>query len=204
MRRKVFTSLLVRGRPPWRGSSSSAELLYLAQTAQRVKARVVGEIGFNAGLSARAFLEADPDIRVVSFDLCETRSAPAGRIAKASIDKKYPGRHTLVGGDSRDTVPKYAANNPDVRFDVVFIDGGHLYEIARADIDNMRALSTPETAVIMDDLVPWFAYGIGPAKAWQDAIDEGVIEQVEVFQDGKPVQKLKPPGLRAWALGHYT
>lgn len=201
MRLRVFGALLLRGRPPWRGSSSAAELLYLARLAK--EAKLVGEIGFNAGLSARAFLQANPHSQVVSFDLCETRSAPAGRIAKQMIDRDFPGRHTLVCGDSTVSVPQYARENPDVRFDVVFIDGGHEHEVARADIHNMRALSTHETAVVMDDLVPWFAYGIGPAKAWNEAIAEGVLKQVELFKDGKPVEELKPSGLRCWALGHY-
>lgn len=201
MRLRVFGRLLLRGRLSWRGSSSSAELLYLAETAQ--DAGLVGEVGFNAGLSARAFLTANPMSRVVSFDLCETRSGPATRIAKQMIDKEFPGRHTLICGDSTITVPAYAQEHPDVRFDVVFIDGGHQYETARADIANMRALSTPDTAVIMDDLIPWFAYGAGPYKAWTEAVGEGVVKQVEVFKDGKPVEELKPPGLRSWALGHY-
>ena len=109
----------------------------------------------------------------------------------------------MVCGDSTATVPQYQRDNPDVRFDVVFIDGGHDYQTARADITNMRALSTLDTNVVMDDLVPWFAYGVGPAKAWTDAITEGVLKQVEMFKDGKPVDELKPPGLRCWALGHY-
>lgn len=201
MRLRVFGRLLLKGRLPWRGSSSATELSYLACTARH--AHLVAEVGFNAGLSARAFLMANPYVSVVSFDLCETRSGPATRVSKAMIDKEFPGRHTLVCGDSTVTVPEYARDNPDIRFDVVFIDGGHDYQTAKADITNMRALSTPETVVIMDDLVPWFAYGVGPAKAWTDAITEGVLKQVEVFKDGKPVDELKPPGLRCWALGHY-
>lgn len=201
MRARVFGKLLLRGRPPWRGSSSSAELLYLAQQAR--DAHLVGEVGFNAGLSARAFLMANPDVRVVSFDLCETRSGPATRLSKQMIDREFPGRHTLICGDSTVTVPQYKAANPETRFDVVFIDGGHEYQTARADLLNMRELSTPDTAVVMDDLVPWFAYGVGPAQAWNDAISTGVLKQIELFKDGKPVDELNPPGLRSWALGHY-
>jgi hypothetical protein len=66
MRLRVFSSLLLRGRFPWKGSSSAAELLYLTPTAQRTGARLVAEISFNTGLSAHAFLESHLDVRVVT------------------------------------------------------------------------------------------------------------------------------------------
>ena len=64
------------------------------------------------------------------------------------------------------TVPEFKASNPGLCFDLVFIDGGHSYECARADLLNMRELSSKDTAVIVDDLVPQFSYGAGPAQAW--------------------------------------
>ncbi|HEX3917383.1 MAG TPA: hypothetical protein VHW60_08595, partial [Caulobacteraceae bacterium] len=63
--------------------------------------------------------------------------------------------------------------------------------------------STQKTAVIMDDLVPWRSYGAGPTKAWDEAVQDGVIRQEEFFQDGESVKVAQAPGDRAWALGHY-
>jgi len=37
--------------------------------------------------------------------------------------------------------------------DLVFIDGGHDYEIAKKDLENCRPLSDHDTIVIMDDVV---------------------------------------------------
>jgi predicted O-methyltransferase YrrM len=196
----MFRSLLLRFSGPGEGSSSAAELLYLVQVAQRTGARLIGEIGFNAGFSSYAFLNWVPDATVVSFDLGRHRSV---RSAKKLIDKKFPGRHTLIRGDSRETVPEFADSNPDKRFDLVFIDGGHNYEVAHPDVMNMRRLSTQKTAVIMDDLVPWRSYGAGPTKAWDEAIQDGVIRQEELFQDGEAVEVAQAPGDRAWALGRY-
>jgi predicted O-methyltransferase YrrM len=192
MRRNVLGSMLLRGYFPWEGASSATEMLYLARTARHANARLVGETGFDTGFSSRAFLQAHPDARVVSFDVGEHRWTG---IAKELIDKQFPGRHTLVCGDSRDTVPKFRANNPELRFDLVFIDGGHSYEVAKADLLNMRELSSENTAVIVDDLVPRFAYGVGPTRAWNDAIIEGFVRQGERVRDGK---------MRSWALGQYV
>jgi predicted O-methyltransferase YrrM len=197
---KMFRSLLLRFAGPGEGSSSAAELLYLVQVARRSGARLIGEIGFNAGFSSQAFLNWVPGATVVSFDLGRHRSV---RAAKKLIDKKFPGRHTLIRGDSRETVPAFADSNPDLRFDLVFIDGGHQYEVAQADVMNMRRLSTAKTAVIMDDLVPWRPYGAGPTKAWDEAIRGGVIRQEEIFQNGEAVEVPQAPGDRAWALGRY-
>jgi Methyltransferase domain len=115
--------------------------------------------------------------------------------AKKLIDQRFPGRHTLMLGDSRETVPKFTASNPELRVDLVFIDGGHAYEIARADLLNMRELSTENTAVIMDDLVPQFSFGVAPTKAWSDAIVDGLARQQERLKDGR---------MRGWALGQYV
>ncbi|WP_059017891.1 class I SAM-dependent methyltransferase [Mycobacterium sp. M26] len=201
MRREIVRHLWLRGRPPLEGSTSTEELLYLANLAQDTGARLVGEIGFNAGFSSFAFLSAHPEIEVVSFDLGEHAYS---RTAKKLIDQKFPGRHTLITGDSTITVPEYHRANPDVRFDLAFIDGGHAYDVAQADVANMRLCCSESTAVVMDDLTPWLSWGEGPYRAWTEAIDAGVLRQVEMFKDGRRVDTMEPPGKRSWALGNYV
>jgi predicted O-methyltransferase YrrM len=177
-----------------RGSSSSAEeLLSLVRTAKRTGARLIGEIGFNVGFSSYAFLTAHPETRIVSFDLAEHAWTKA---AKELIDERFPGRHTLVYGDSRETVPEFKQRNPAVSFDLVFIDGGHDYEVAKADILNMRSLCEEKTVVIMDDLVPSRPWGVGPTQAWTEAIQDGVVCQDELFKNGIGMR-------RSWAVGRY-
>ena len=149
MKRQIRRSLWLKGRPPLEGSTSPEELLYLATTARRTNAKLIGEIGFNAGFSTTAFLSANPDSKVVSFDLVEHGYT---RVAKKMVDEKFPGRHTLIAGDSTKAVPEFARNNPELRFDLIFIDGGHQYEVAKADIMNMMPMCTEKTAVIIDDL----------------------------------------------------
>jgi predicted O-methyltransferase YrrM len=198
---RLFWRLLLRRLGAGEGSSSAEELLYLVRVARNAKARSIAEIGFNAGCSSYALLRYVPDATVVSFDLGEHASIA---VNKKLIDKKFPGRHTLISGDSRETVPAFADSNPDLRFDLVFIDGGHDYEVAHADIVNMRLLSSDSTALVMDDLVPWASYGAGPTKAWEEAVRDEFVRQEELFQHGERVEKAQPPGARAWALGRYV
>ena len=156
MRRNVLGSMLLRGYFPWEGASSATEMLYLARTARHANARLVGETGFDTGFSSRAFLQAHPDARVVSFDVCENRWTG---IAKELIDKQFPGRHTLICGDSRDTVPKFRANSPELRFDLVFIDGGHSYECIKADTETALKILAPNGVIVWDDYA-WFTGGV--------------------------------------------
>lgn len=197
---EILRYLWLRGRFPMEGTSSARQLRFLMSIVQRTNARRIAEIGFNTGASSYAFLNAHPHTHVVAFDLNEHASA---RTAKKLIDSKFPGRHTLIYGDSRESVPEYARRNPDSRFDLVFIDGGHQYEVAQADLANVCALCTDETVVIMDDLCPWRSYGAGPARAWGDAVRSGVVRQDALFKDGKPTKVIERPGKRAWAIGGY-
>lgn len=196
----IVTFLRSRGHVPYEGSSSPEQQDHLGRLVRQSKARLVGEIGFNAGFSSLAFLSASADVRVVSFDIgWHTVVDPA----KEFVDTHYPGRHELVIGDSAWTVPEYRTQHPEASFDIVFIDGGHEYKEARRDISNMRAMSHPATIVVVDDLTPWFWWGEGPTQAWTEAISQGLIAPVEIVKDGQRVADIEPPGERSWGLGHY-
>jgi predicted O-methyltransferase YrrM len=133
------------------------------------------EIGFNAGHSACVFLENETSV-VTSFDLGIHGYIP---IAKTYVDEKYTGRHTLFLGDSRVTIPTYIQTHPTETFDVLFVDGGHDYEIAREDLINCSKLARPDSIVIIDDVVtsPWLitSWTPGPTRAWAEQVDQGGI-----------------------------
>jgi predicted O-methyltransferase YrrM len=197
---EIISYLEGRGHLPSEGSASPEQQNYLRRLVRQSNARLVGEIGFNAGFSTLAFLSANADVKVVSFDIgCHDVVGPA----KEFVDAQYPGRHELVLGDSKRSIPRYCAQNPEACFDIVFIDGGHEYQEARDDISNMKALSHPGTSVVIDDLTPWFWWGEGPTRAWTEAISQGLIAPVEIFKDGQLVGDIEPPGERCWGLGHY-
>ncbi|MCZ4520731.1 class I SAM-dependent methyltransferase [Rhodococcus ruber] len=185
---------------PFERGADEAEQAYLSLLAARPSTKLICEVGFNAGFSSWAFLSTSADVTVVSFDLAAYTYSAA---AKAHIDEHFPGRHTLIQGDSHTTIAAYAKEHPDIRFDVIFIDGDHSVEGARADLDDLRALATPESVVVMDDITPWLWFGEGPTQAWQEAIDSGKILHTQYFRDGESVDTVTPPAARAWAEGRY-
>ena len=132
------------------------------------------EIGFNGGHSADLFLSSNPDIHLISFDLGSHSYVQHG---KKYIDMKYPERHTLILGDSRETVPEFYRTNPTTTFDFIFIDGGHYTGVPESDLSNCRVLSHKDTLVVMNDtrqqnIKPW---NIEPNQVWTKYCNKGWI-----------------------------
>ena len=139
----------------------------------------VMEIGFNGGHSAEVFLKNNSTLTLTSFDLGEHHYVTK---AKEYIDSAFPKRHELYLGDSRITVPFFEKSNKGTTFDVIFIDGGHEYEIAKADMDNCLRLAHKDTVVILDDTIfttEWEQhYTTGPTRAWTDQLEQNKIVEV--------------------------
>jgi len=136
----------------------------------------VMEIGFNAGHSAEVFLEFNKTLTLTSFDLGSHNYV---NTAKEYIDATYPNRHKLIIGDSTKTIPNYVKNNKDTKFDVIFIDGGHDYEIAKADMENCVHFAHKDTIVMLDDTIftsGWEqGYTIGPTRTWTEHLEQNKI-----------------------------
>ena len=136
----------------------------------------VMEIGFNAGHSAELFLQNNKDLTLTSFDLGHHNYVKS---AKEFIDLTYPYRHILILGDSRTTIPFYLQNNKDTKFDIIFIDGGHDYEIAKSDMENCFHLAHKDTIVILDDTMftkHWETFWtIGPTRTWKEHLEQNKI-----------------------------
>lgn len=145
----------------------------------------VMEIGFNGGYGSACFLGARPDIQVVSFDIGRWGYVED---AKKLIDEFFPGRHTLVLGDSTQSVPIYS---PDEPFDMVFIDGGHFTPVPQLDIQNSLPLLRDGGFILMDDYCIKHG-GCGVIQAWDDAVRRGLVHQISVATLGED---------RGWALG---
>jgi predicted O-methyltransferase YrrM len=141
----------------------------------------VMEIGFNAGHSAEVFLQNNSSLTLTSFDIGDHDYTIFG---KQYIDSVYPGRHTLIIGDSTISVPKFIKDNNNTKFDVIFIDGGHDYPIANADLDNCFHLAHKDTIVVIDDIIftpEWErGYTIGPTRSLKEHIEQNKVVQMEI------------------------
>ena len=145
--------------------------------------KTIMEIGFNAGHSAELFLE-NSNAYVHSFDLGEHFHQYL-KYGKQYINKNYPDRHTLILGDSTIRVPIFAQNN-DIKFDLIFIDGGHSYEVAYADLMNSRKLANENTIILMDDIIQNNTsfitdWTVGPTRAWNELIQNKLLVETDSF-----------------------
>ena len=154
---------------------------------QHPEISLIGEIGFNAGHSSQLFLDARPQTKVISFDIGYW---PYVKTGKNYIDRFYPRRHELILGDSLVTVPLFHQKNPNTQFDLIFVDGGHSYECAKGDIENMRNLAKPSTFIVVDDM-----QAPAVAKAWEDSKNEGLVEEI--------LRKFDPQAQIGFVLGRY-
>jgi hypothetical protein len=167
--------------------------------------RDVAEVGFNVGHSSWIFLSSRHDVKVTSFDLGEHEYVS---MTSDLVDSYFPERHELVLGDSRLTIPAFAKANPKRLFDLIYIDGGHDFDVAQADLRNCQLLAAARTIVIMDDLNPHSAWGVGPVRAWAECQEDGLVREDVLIEDGFPVvggaiNEIEV-GDQVWALGHYV
>lgn len=145
------------------------------------------EIGFNTGNSAFEVLRSNETAKIHTFDLGGKNSVRAYEHLK----RCYGDRLHMTWGDSTVTVPRTAA----LGCDVFFVDGGHDYEIAKADLFNVLDRHADKNAVvIMDDVCTNADYCAGPNRAWNEAVSEGLCREMHRWEDSE--------GPRSWAVGH--
>lgn len=153
------------------------QIQHFKAVVRRPEVKLVAEIGFNAGHSSNIFLETNKQCKVYAFDIMEH---PYAYDAKDYTDAKYPNRHFLIPGDSLETVPKFHKMHPEMKFDVIFIDGGHTHKYARGDMFNVQKLAHKDTIILIDNLEL-----IGVKKGFADAMKAGLFRDVKWFVAGR-------------------
>ncbi len=134
--------------------------------------RVIGEIGFNVGMSAASMLAIRPEAEVWSFDLFINHYS---QMQHASVEKHFPKRLRLIMGDSTVTVPAFQQLVKEPCFDFVFVDGGHVDPVPRLDIQNMLKLLKPGGFLCVDDYCEAFGHE-GVIEAYDEAVANGQIK----------------------------
>ena len=168
-------------------SSCIQQILDLVKLTNKPNLNVM-EIGFNGGHSAELFLKNNSNLSLTSFDIGDHSYVLIG---KAYIDKTFPNRHTLIIGDSKMSVPNFYKNYKDIKFDFIFIDGGHDYETAKSDLENCYHLAHKDTIIAIDDTMfnqNWVrCWNIGPTKAWVEFLENNKIIELNRsdYSDGK-------------------
>ena len=123
---------------------------FLYELVKELKAKNILEIGFNNGHSALSSLNASPNAKMVSFDICnfgyEMKACSAIQGSGFDIE--------LIKGNSKETVPLYLEENPDVLYDYIFVDGDHrdhTENMPYVDINNTAFRLSQDGLLLIDD-----------------------------------------------------
>lgn len=101
------------------------------------------EIGLNGGHSMAIFLLSNPNLQVLSFDICFHKYV---RDVAQYYKRKY--NFEFIEGDSLITVKNY---NNRTKYDVIHIDGGHDPKCVVNDLINCKRFAHKDTLMIFDD-----------------------------------------------------
>lgn len=149
----------------------------------------IGEIGLNAGHSAENFFKHCNQLEnYYSFEIQNITEVVE------YFQTNYGNRFHFINGDSLKTVPEFAKNFPDIKFDLIFIDGAHSYDDCLQDILNMHQLAHPKSHLWIDDYT---------APEVFDAVETsakvfGILEVLKVH-----LSDFKTPCERCWIEARY-
>lgn len=125
---------------------NEGELTVLLTLLASISPRTVLEIGTYRGGSAWAWSNLPSVQRIITVDTVATPEA----------EKRLDGLACpvdLIIGDSMNGATRYQVQQAlgDIKADVVFIDGGHLYKEARADFEHYGQYGRPGGVIVMHD-----------------------------------------------------
>ena len=173
------------------GSINNGQQIFLLDfLTKNTNIKNVLETGFHVGLSAAIMMEARPDIRVISSDIFWFDYT---RKAKLLIDIYYPGRNTLLAGNSVNTLPTFFNTFPSYSPDFVFIDGGHERPVPYIDLYHILTRIKEGTPIMIDDYCDEHGQN-GVIEAVNRFIELKILEKVQIYKVGD----------RGWVLGYRS
>ncbi len=141
------------------------------------QAKKICEIGFNAGHSALLLLGGRNVKEILFFDLGEHKYM---KPCYEYIQKAFLGTEMdFVVGDSRISLPKWLAEHPEESetFDLVHVDGGHLEDIYKSDIEVAKKMVKKGGCIIIDDTNIDYI-----SKDVDEILKTNLFEEVNVLQ----------------------
>lgn len=141
--------------------------------------KTICETGFNAGHSSFNWLIANPKAKVFSFDIGKHNYS--FKMAKY-LNKEFPGRLKLIWGNSTISMKKFQIKNPNIKCDLISIDGGHSYFTAKSDFNHFYKMSSKKNILVFDDWPQikkssdkWIPYTSG--QVWEEMRRYGTVKE---------------------------
>ena len=132
-----------------------------------VKPKSILEIGFNLGYSCSIWLNLTNGAKVLSVDISDkAETLKAGEI----LNEKFFSRFSFIICDSAKLMEEWGITLEKQKFDLTFIDGGHLEHHVMADIK--LALDLKIKWLAFDDILSQFGPGVLPAIAKHSQLEE--------------------------------
>lgn len=145
--------------------------------ASRPNVHNICETGFNLGHSSFNYLTANRHAIVHSFDLGIHQYAHK---MATFMSRRFPNRFFVHFGDSTRKVPEFALAHPNHRCNFIYVDGGHTYSVAMADLINMAAIADVDAGnvIMFDDYPTLKAFPRPFGWAWEDMRRWGYIVEL--------------------------
>lgn len=145
--------------------------------ASRPNVHSICETGFNLGHSSFNYLTAGDRAVVHSFDLGIHQYAHK---MAAFMRRLFPNRFFVHFGDSTHTVPQFVRTHPDHRCDFIYVDGGHTYPVAMADLFNLAAMADVDNGnvIMFDDYPTLKAFPRPFGWAWENMRRWGYVREL--------------------------
>lgn len=161
-------------------------LTVLGAAARYLRPRRYLEIGVLGGRSMSVVASVAPDCELFGFDAWLEGYSTATLSGPEHVRTRlrrvgHRGACHLVAGPSAETVPRFLADRPDLRFDLVTVDGDHGEGGARADLEHVLPRITLGGVIVFDDVRH-------PQHPWLERVWDTLVGQHHAFCATKYVE----------------
>jgi hypothetical protein len=144
------------------------------------------EIGVRRGRTLCCAVEGCSTVNLFAFDMWMSNYAgmenPGPEFVKSEVKRHgHQGQLNFCDGNSQETIPQFFAQNPDLMFDMVTVDGDHSDEGARLDLRNVLPRIALGGILIFDDIThPKHLYLL---QVWLEEVKSNLDFQTYEYTD---------------------